>query len=98
MEISQSVDPCTPVSCDVVTVPTRHGLEAVDILRRGGGDGVGPVLHDDGGQTVGVLVPPGTAAGGGMPGGTCTETDGPGLRRTPGPPVGGSGWVVAPGD
>jgi hypothetical protein len=98
MEISQSVDPCTPVSCDVVTVPTRHGLEAVDILRRGVGDGVGPVLHDDGGQTLGFLVPPGTAAGWDMPGSTCTETDGRGLRLTPEPPVAGSDWLLPPGD
>ncbi|MCX4860003.1 hypothetical protein [Streptomyces canus] len=98
MEISQSVDSCTPVSCDVVTVPTRHGLEAVDILRRGVGDGVGPVLHDDGGQTLGFLVPPGTAAGWDMPGSTCTETDGRGMRPAPEPPVAGSDWLLPPGD
>jgi 4-hydroxythreonine-4-phosphate dehydrogenase len=46
MEISQSVDPCTPVSCDVVTVPTRHGLEAVDILRRDGVEVRGPLPAD----------------------------------------------------
>ncbi|WP_449349676.1 hypothetical protein [Streptomyces shaanxiensis] len=86
------------ISCDVVTVPTRHGLEAVDILRRGVGDGVGPVLHDDGGQTLGFLVPPGTAAGWDVPGSTCTETDGRGLRLAPEPPVEGADWLLPPGD
>jgi len=100
MEISQRVDPCTPVSCDVVTVPTRHGLEAVDILRRGVGEAVGPVLHDDGCQTLGFLVPPGTAAAWDVPGSTCTETDGRGLRLTPEPepPVEGADWLLPPGD
>ena len=56
--------------CDLVTVPTRQGLEAVDILRRGALDAVGPVmtvgpvLHDDTCDTLGFLVPPGTADGG----------------------------------
>ncbi|MFD5598326.1 hypothetical protein [Streptomyces griseorubiginosus] len=86
------------ISCDVVTVPTRHGLEAVDILRRGVGEGVGPVLHDDGGETLGFLVPPGTAAGWDVPGSTCTETDGRGLRLAPEPPVEGSDWLLPPGD
>ncbi|MFF1725110.1 hypothetical protein [Streptomyces sviceus] len=98
MEISRSVNPSTPVSCDVVTVPTRHGLEAVDILRRGVSEGVGPVLHDDGGQTLGFLVPPGTAAGWDVPGSTCTETDGRGLRLAPEPPVEGADWLLPPGD
>lgn len=65
--------------CDLVTVPARQGLEAVDILRRGAGDGVGPVLHDDGCDTLGFLVPPGTAAAWDVPGSTCTETNGRGL-------------------
>ncbi|MFI0511935.1 hypothetical protein RKD19_005170 [Streptomyces canus] len=86
------------ISCDVVTVPTRHGLEAVDILRRGVGESVGPVLHDDGGETLGFLVPPGTAAGWDVPGSTCTETDGRGLRLAPEPPVQGSDWLLPPGD
>ncbi|KUM68531.1 hypothetical protein AQI84_36370 [Streptomyces griseorubiginosus] len=86
------------ISCDVVTVPTRHGLEAVDILRRGVGEGVGPVLHDDGGETLGFLVPPGTAAGWDVPGSTCTETDGRGLRLAPEPPVEGADWLLPPGD
>jgi len=111
METSQSVDPRMPSAecsappfedsaCDLVTVPTRQGLEAVDILRRGAGDGVGPVLHDDGGDTLGFLVPPGTAAAWDVPGSTCTETDGRGLRLAPDPepPVEGSDWLLPPGD
>ncbi|MEV6181255.1 hypothetical protein [Streptomyces sp. NPDC052015] len=100
METSQSNDPCAPsaTGCDLVTVPTRHGLEAVDILLRGAGDVVGPVLHDDGGGTLAFLVPPGTAAAWDLPGSTCTETDGRGLRPDPGPPVEGSDWLVPPGE
>ncbi|MFE5185296.1 hypothetical protein [Streptomyces sp. NPDC056628] len=86
--------------CDVVTVPARQGLEAVDILRRGAGDGVGPVLHDDGCGTLGFVVPPGTAAAWDMPGSTCTETDGRGfsLDAYPERPVDGSGWLLPPGE
>ncbi|MET9801431.1 hypothetical protein [Streptomyces sp. NPDC006368] len=88
--------------CDLVTVPTRQGLEAVDILRRGGAPAVGPVLHDDHRDTLGFLVPPGTAAGWDMPGSACTRTSGRGLR-IPGtqhdePPVSGSGWLLPPAD
>ncbi|MFD1664263.1 hypothetical protein ACFSJI_02730 [Streptomyces calvus] len=83
--------------CDVVTVPARQGLEAVDILRRGAGDAVGPVLHDGGG-TLGFLVPPGTAAAWDVPGSTCTRTDGRGLRLAPEPPVEGADWLLPPGD
>ncbi|MEW2509187.1 hypothetical protein [Streptomyces sp. NPDC046870] len=108
METSQSNDPCTSPSssacgggdarCDLVTVPTRQGLEAVDILRRGAADAVGPVLHDDGCGTLGFLVPAGTAAGWDVPGSTCTETDGRGLRLNPEPPVEGSDWLLPPGE
>ncbi|WP_329276450.1 hypothetical protein [Streptomyces sp. NBC_01451] len=87
--------------CDLVTVPARQGLEAVDILRRGAGDGVGPVLHDDGCDTLGFLVPPGTAAAWDVPGSTCTETNGRGLSlAVPDsvPPVEGSDWLLPPGD
>ncbi|CAL9454222.1 hypothetical protein [Streptomyces sp. enrichment culture] len=84
---------------DLVTVPARQGLEAVDILRRGAGDGVGPVLHDDGRGTLGFLVPPGTAAAWDMPGSTCVETEGRGLSLVaPAPPVEGSDWLLPPGD
>ncbi|MFR9797469.1 hypothetical protein ACL02U_16405 [Streptomyces sp. MS06] len=87
-----------PRECELVTVPTRQGLEAVDILRRGAGEAVGPVLHDDDRDTLGFLVPPGTAAGWDVPGSTCTRTDGRGRRATPEPPVEGSDWLVAPGE
>ena len=83
-------------ACDVVTVPTRQGLEAVDILRRGAGDAVGPVLHDDDCDTLGFVVPGGTAAGWDVPGSTCTETEGRGLRLNPEPPVEGSDWLLPP--
>ncbi|AOR37336.1 hypothetical protein BFF78_26420 [Streptomyces fodineus] len=110
METSQSNEPCTSPSsaesgdvdaaaCDLVTVPARQGLEAVDILRRGAaGDTMGPVLHDGGCATLGFLVPAGTAAGWDMPGSTCTETDGRGLRLNPEPPVEGSDWLLPPGE
>ncbi|MER5835520.1 hypothetical protein ABT116_32995 [Streptomyces sp. NPDC002130] len=103
METSRISDPRTPsatpaAGCDVVTVPARHGLEAVDILRRGPADAVGPVLHDDGGDTLGFLVPPGTAAAWDLPGSTCTETDGRGPALAPGAPVAGSDWLLPPGE
>ncbi|MFE3162699.1 hypothetical protein [Streptomyces sp. NPDC059224] len=107
METSQSNDPwatAPPASaadgtgCDLVTVPARQGLEAVDILRRGAGDAVGPVLHDDGGDTLGFVVPAGTAAAWDVPGSTCTGTDGRGLRLNPEPPVAGSDWLLPPGE
>ncbi|AKZ55890.1 hypothetical protein SAM23877_2841 [Streptomyces ambofaciens ATCC 23877] len=99
MDTRPSSDPPCD-ACDVVTVPTRQGLEAVDILRRGAGEGVGPVIHDDGCDTLGFLVPSGTAAAWDVPGSTCTETDGRGLRLDldPEPPVEGSGWLVPPGE
>ncbi|MER6538935.1 hypothetical protein ACWDE0_30985 [Streptomyces sp. 900105755] len=97
METSQGNDPCDGAGCDLVTVPARQGLEAVDILRRGAGEAVGPVLHDDGGDTLGFVVPAGTAAGWDVPGSTCTETEGRGLRLSPEPPVEGSDWLLPPG-
>lgn len=93
MESRQSVDPC-----DLVTVPARQGLEAVDILRRGASaEAVGPVLHDDSCDTLGFLVPSGTASAWDVPGSTCTQTDGRGLRPAPEPPVEGSDWLLPPG-
>ena len=85
---------------DLVTVPARQGFEAVDILRRGACEAVGPVLHDDGGDTLGFVVPPGTAAAWDVPGSTCTETDGRGLSLdlNPEPPVEGSDWLLPPGE
>ncbi|WFB09381.1 hypothetical protein LRS74_21800 [Streptomyces sp. LX-29] len=86
--------------CDLVTVPARQGLEAVDILRLRVGGGVGPVLHDGAGDTLGFLVPPGTAAGWDLPGSACTQTfgrapvdEGHGAAE---PPVTGTGWLVPP--
>lgn len=76
--------------CDLVTVPARQGLEAVDILRRGAAPAVGPVLHDGTCDTLGFLVPPGTADGWDMPGSACTQTSGRGLRIPVEPPVTGS--------
>ncbi|MEV6652391.1 hypothetical protein [Streptomyces sp. NPDC051219] len=67
--------------CDLVTVPARQGLEAVDILRRGADQAaVGPVLHDDDCDTLSFLVPPGTADAWDVPGSACTQTSGRGLR------------------
>lgn len=90
--------------CDLVTVPARQGLEAVDILRRGAADGVGPVLHDGSCDTLGFLVPPGTADAWDLPGSACTQTFGRGFRlQDPpepeaAPPVAGTGWLVPPGE
>ncbi|MEU3148752.1 MULTISPECIES: hypothetical protein [unclassified Streptomyces] len=111
MVTSRSGEPRTrrggpPGCCDVVTVPARQGLEAVDILRRQAeGDAVGPVLHDEGGRTLGFLVPPGTAAEWDVPGSTCARTDGHGPQPAPAPgapapepPVEGSEWLLPPGD
>lgn len=97
--------------CDLVTVPVRQGLEAVDILRRGGGGrraggtgvadtgGIGPVLHDGGCGTIGFLVPAGTAERWDLPGSACTRTVAPDPRPATGsdaPPVAGTGWLVPP--
>jgi hypothetical protein len=79
---------------DLVTVPARQGLEAVDILQHRAG--VGPVLHDTSGESLGFLVPPGTAAGWDLPGSACTQTNGRGLDVTGAPPVAGCGWLVPP--
>ncbi|MGW8379935.1 hypothetical protein ACWG0Q_29550 [Actinacidiphila sp. SB3-2] len=84
-----------PEPCDLVTVPARQGLEAVDILRLR--EGVGPVLHDGACDTLGFLVPPGTADGWDLPGSACTQTFGPLRGAGQGdPPVAGTGWLVPP--
>ncbi|MFH8347103.1 hypothetical protein [Streptomyces sp. NPDC018045] len=95
--------PEAPRTCDLVTVPARQGLEAVDILRLRAG--VGPVLHDDACDTLGFLVPPGTADGWDLPGSACTQTyerEAPaggarGVGSAPvEPPVTGTDWLVSP--
>ena len=83
-----------PPPCELVTVPARQGLEAVDILRLS--TGVGPVLHDSAGDSLGFLVPPGTADGWDLPGSSCTRTDGRGLVLGGEPPVEDTGWLVPP--
>jgi hypothetical protein len=93
-EAAQSADTGEP--CDLVTVPARQGLEAVDILRRGASPAVGPVLHDGPCDTLGFLVPAGTAARWDMPGSACTQTNGRGLRIPAEPPVVGTGWLLPP--
>ncbi|MEU3740229.1 MULTISPECIES: hypothetical protein [unclassified Streptomyces] len=103
----QGIRPAEPAGppgfCDLVTVPARQGLEAVDILRRGAGDAVGPVLHDGSCDTLGFLVPPGTADAWDLPGSACTQTFGRGARLAaepepvpPPPPVAGTGWLLPP--
>lgn len=72
---------------DVVTVPSRQGLEAMDLLRLT--TGVGPVFHDRAADVLAFLVPPGTADGWDLPGSRCHRTDGD-------PMACGSGWLVAP--
>nr|WP_257573912.1 hypothetical protein [Streptomyces sp. JJ66] len=81
---------------DLVTVPARQGLEAADILRLR--DGVGPVLYDGSGATLGFLVPPGTADVWDVPGSACAPTwVGATRRPCPGePPVAGARWLVPP--
>ncbi|MGW7041617.1 hypothetical protein ACWGDT_02635 [Streptomyces avermitilis] len=93
-----SAPPQPESACDLVTVPARQGLEAVDILRRGASDSVGPVLHDNDCDTLGFLVPPGTADAWDVPGSTCTQTGGRGQSLVPEPPVEGSDWLLPPGD
>jgi len=95
-----SQDPCPsanselPPPCDLVTVPSRQGLEAVDILRLS--TGLGPVLHDNTGTSLGFLVPPGTADCWDLPGSSCTSTDGRGIVLDGPPPVRDTGWLVPP--
>ncbi|OEV02940.1 hypothetical protein AN216_15490 [Streptomyces oceani] len=78
----------------MVTVPARQGLEAVDILRLR--ERVGPVLHDGACDTLGFLVPAGTAVGWDLPGSACTETYGWAARPRIEPPVSGTRWLVPP--
>jgi hypothetical protein len=81
-----SPDSSTPPSRDVVTVPSRQGLEAVDLMRLT--TGVGPVLHDRAGAVLAFLVPSGTAEGWDVPGSKCCHTDGE--------ETSGNDWLVPP--
>ncbi|OON77003.1 hypothetical protein B1H18_19885 [Streptomyces tsukubensis] len=86
---------------DLVTVPSRHGLEAVDILRRSADPAVGPVVHDCGDDTLGFVVPSGTAEAWDMPGSDCKQTSGRGVPLVAGqpvPPVDGGCWLLPPCD
>jgi hypothetical protein len=74
-------------NCELVTVPAREGLEAAAILKLR--DGVGPVLHDREGDTLGFVVPPGTAERWDVPGSACARA------AVAQPPVMG-GWLVDP--
>ncbi|MDH6110572.1 hypothetical protein P3T36_006174 [Kitasatospora sp. MAP12-15] len=58
-----------PPTCDTVTVPLRHGLETVDILRLR--RACGSALQGAG-ATVSFLVPAGTAERWHLPGTSCT--------------------------
>ncbi|KOG89583.1 hypothetical protein ADK38_13495 [Streptomyces varsoviensis] len=70
-------------------------MEAVDILRLR--VGVGPVLHDGEGDTLGFLVPPGTADDWDLPGSACTQTyEGGACTGRSEPPVTGTGWLLPP--
>lgn len=89
-----SADGELPPPCDLVTVPSRQGLEAVDILRLS--TGLGPVLHDSTGTSLGFLVPPGTADCWDLPGSSCTRTDGRGVMMDGPPPVRDTGWLMPP--
>ncbi|MER6255459.1 hypothetical protein ABT224_29320 [Streptomyces sp. NPDC001584] len=93
-------EPGAAPDLDLVTVPTRQGLEAVDIIRRAASQagGVGPVLHDGSGDTLGFLVPSGTADAWDLPGSACTQTNGRGMRfgDAASPTAGASGWLLPP--
>ncbi|MGW7461601.1 hypothetical protein [Streptomyces sp. NPDC054797] len=92
--------PAADLDLDLVTVPTRQGLEAVDIIRRAASQagGVGPVLHDGSGDTLGFLVPPGTADAWDLPGSACTQSNGRGMRfgDAASPVAGVTGWLLPP--
>ncbi|GAA2801662.1 hypothetical protein GCM10010441_28090 [Kitasatospora paracochleata] len=55
---------------DTVTVPARHGLEAVDILRLR--RACGAVRQTESGSAIAFLVPAGTAESWHLPGSSCT--------------------------
>ncbi|GGO88844.1 hypothetical protein [Wenjunlia tyrosinilytica] len=79
--------------CDLVTVPARQGLEAVDILRMR--TAVGPVLHDRAADTLGFVVPEGTAERWDLPGSSCSVTC-PQPMLAGLPPGSSTGWLLPP--
>lgn len=83
---------------DLVTVPLRRGLEAVDILRLR--RACGAVLYGGGDDTLGFLVPPGTVRQWRMPGSACVRGSAPGgwpAAAPPGPATGAAAcWIVPP--
>ncbi|MFB6618943.1 hypothetical protein ACIGFK_06420 [Streptomyces sp. NPDC085524] len=99
-EPGRAPGPVPAPDLDLVTVPARQGLEAVDIIRRAASPagGVGPVLHDGSGDTLGFLVPPGTADAWDLPGSACTQTNGRGVRfgDAVSPTAGATGWLLPP--
>ncbi|WP_407638927.1 hypothetical protein [Actinacidiphila yeochonensis] len=68
-----------------MTVPSRQGLEAADLLRLT--TGVGPVFHDRACDSLAFVVPPGTAELWDLPGSRCSRAE-----ADPGP----GGWLVPP--
>jgi len=78
----------TAVRYDTVTVPVRHGLEAVDILRLR--RACGAVLQTSCGSAIVFLVPAGTADSWHLPGSSCTA------GATVLPPT-DPRWIMPPG-
>ncbi|GAA1931669.1 hypothetical protein GCM10009716_43480 [Streptomyces sodiiphilus] len=79
-----------PDGPDLITVPVREGLEAVDVLRLR--DGLGPVVHDSGSDTLTFLVPAGTSGHWDLPASVCSRA-GAAAR----PCGAGRSWLVPPG-
>ncbi|BFV59230.1 hypothetical protein KCMC57_up43340 [Kitasatospora sp. CMC57] len=76
-----------PVGFDTVTVPVRHGLETVDILRLRRACGT---VHQTGsGSAIAFLVPAGVAGQWHLPGTSCT----PGAKQLP---ATDPRWVMPP--
>jgi hypothetical protein len=90
-----SPESSAPPPRDIVTVPSRQGLEAADLMRLT--TGVGPVFHVRGGDSLAFLVPPGTAECWDLPGSQCRHPDaGADVDARSGPGSAGAGWLVPP--
>ncbi|KQV11788.1 MULTISPECIES: hypothetical protein [unclassified Kitasatospora] len=76
-----------PAGFDTVTVPVRHGLETVDILRLR--RACGTVHQTGGGSAIAFLVPAGVAGQWHLPGTSCT----PGAKQLP---ATDPRWVMPP--